>query len=55
MNHLPELFIEQLRDLLPGEWDSLVKTITTTGPSVAVRVNAARGVGMPRSEACTLV
>ena len=47
MNHLPETFIEQLRDLLPGEWDSLVKTITTTGPSVAVRVNAARGVGMP--------
>ena len=51
--NLPETFIEQLRDLLPSEWESLVKTISTTEPSVAVRVNRARGVRV--SEGCRCV
>jgi 16S rRNA C967 or C1407 C5-methylase (RsmB/RsmF family)/NOL1/NOP2/fmu family ribosome biogenesis protein len=44
---LHEDFIGQLRDLLPGEWEALVEAITSTEPSVAVRVNDARGVGVP--------
>ena len=44
---LPEEFIEQLRGLLPDEWKELADTIATSEPSVAVRVNSARGVGMP--------
>ena len=47
MMNLPQAFIEQLRGLLPDEWEALVSAITTTEPSVAVRVNAARGVGVP--------
>ena len=47
MNHLPETFIEQLRDLLPDEWDALAAAITTSAPSVAVRVNEARGASVP--------
>ena len=47
MNHLPETFIEQLRDLLPDEWDALATAITTSAPSVAVRVNEARGASVP--------
>jgi len=50
--NLPETFIEQLRDLLPSEWESLVKTISTTEPSVAVRVNHARGVVVPEGSRC---
>ena len=47
MMNLPQAFIEQLRGLLPDEWEALVSAITTTEPSVAVRVNAACGVGVP--------
>ena len=43
----------QLRGLLPDEWEALAKAISTTEPSVAVRVNDARGVGMP--EGCRRV
>lgn len=50
--NLPETFIEQLRDLLPSEWESLVKTISTTEPSVAVRVNRTRGAGVPEGCRC---
>ena len=45
--NLPEAFIEQLRDLLPDEWEALTSAITTTEPSVAVRVNEARGASVP--------
>lgn len=44
---LPELFISQLRDLLPDEWQALADAITSSEPSVAVRVNATRGVSVP--------
>ena len=44
---LAEEFIEQLRALLPDEWETLVDAITSSEPSVAVRVNEARGVGVP--------
>ena len=40
-------FIEQLRGLLPDEWEALADAITTSEPSVAVRVNEARGVRVP--------
>ena len=36
--NLPDNFIEQLRGLLPDEWEALAEAITTTEPSVAVRV-----------------
>jgi len=45
--NLPQEFIEQLRDLLPDEWEALAEAITSSEPSVAVRVNAARGVTVP--------
>ena len=44
---LPEAFIEQLRGLLPSEWERLADVITTSEPSVAVRVNEARGAVVP--------
>ncbi len=44
---LPELFIAQLRDLLPDEWEALASAITSSEPSVAVRVNDARGASVP--------
>ena len=44
---LPGGFIDQLRGLLPGEWEALAAAIAGTEPSVAVRVNGARGVGVP--------
>ncbi len=44
---LQQAFIEQLQGLFPGEWELLVDTITSSEPSVAVRVNGARGVGVP--------
>ena len=44
---LHDEFIAQLRELLPEEWEALVDAITTSEPSVAVRVNGARGVGVP--------
>ncbi len=44
---LPEAFIEQLQGLLPDEWQALADAITSSEPSVAVRVNAARGVSVP--------
>ena len=44
---LPELFISQLRDLLPDEWQALADAITSSEPSVAVRVNEARRAGVP--------
>ena len=45
--NLPEAFIEQLRGLLPDEWEALIAAITATEPSVAVRVNEARGAAVP--------
>ena len=45
--NLPEAFIEQLRGLLPDEWEALADAITSSEPSVAVRVNAARGAVVP--------
>ena len=45
--NLPEAFIEQLQSLLPDEWEALAEAIMTTEPSVAVRVNGMRGVGVP--------
>ena len=47
MMNLPEAFIEQLRGLLPDEWEALADAITSSEPSVAVRVNAARGAVVP--------
>ena len=44
---LHEDFIGQLRGLLPDEWQALAEAITSSEPSVAVRVNDARGVGVP--------
>lgn len=45
--NLPQEFIDQLRGLLPGEWEALATAITSSEPSVAVRVNEARGVSVP--------
>lgn len=45
--NLPEAFLEQLRGLLPDEWERLAGAITSSEPSVAVRINAARGVAVP--------
>ena len=45
--NLPERFIEQLRGLFPKEWEALTEAITSSEPSVAVRVNEARGVAVP--------
>ena len=45
---LPDEFIEQLRGLLPDEWEKLAAAITSSEPSVSVRVNEARGVGVPQ-------
>ncbi len=45
---LPEEFITQLRDLLPDEWERLVEAITSSAPSVAVRVNQGRGLEVPQ-------
>ena len=50
---LPDEFIGQLRGLLPGEWEALVDAIASSEPSVAVRVNGARGVDVP--EGCRRV
>ena len=47
MMNLPQDFIEQLCNLLPDEWERLAAAITSSEPSVAVRVNGARGVGVP--------
>ena len=44
---LPEAFIEQMQGLMPDEWQALAEAITSSEPSVAVRVNAARGVNVP--------
>ena len=44
---LPPIFIEQLCGLMPDEWESLSRAITSSEPSVAVRVNESRGVGVP--------
>ena len=46
---LHEKFIEQLQALLPDEWEALAEAITTSEPSVAVRVNDARLVGVPEA------
>ena len=51
--NLPESFIEQLRGLLPDEWEALAEAIISTEPSVAVRVNSARGAAVP--EGCRRV
>ena len=45
--NLPDGFIGELRGLLPDEWEALASAITSSEPSVAVRVNDARGVGVP--------
>ncbi|MBR7011704.1 MAG: rRNA cytosine-C5-methyltransferase, partial [Muribaculaceae bacterium] len=47
MMNLPESFIQQLQELVPDEWEALVDAISTTEPSVAVRVNDARGAIVP--------
>ncbi len=44
---LPDGFIEQLRGLLPDEWQELATAISSTERSVAVRVNALRGASVP--------
>ena len=44
---LAESFVQQLQGLVPNEWEALVDAITTTEPSVAVRINDARGVNVP--------
>ncbi len=44
---LHDEFIEQLQRLLPGESEALVAAITTSEPSVAVRVNSACGIEVP--------
>lgn len=44
---LPETFMAQLRGLLPDEWEQLAGAISSSEPCVAVRVNQARGVGVP--------
>ena len=49
---LPEAFIKQLQDLLPIDWEALADAITTSEPSVAVRVNSARGVDVPNGAKC---
>ena len=46
---LHEGFIEQLRGLLPREWEALVAAISGSEPSVAVRVNDRRGVCVPQA------
>ena len=45
--NLSENFIKQLRGLMPDECEPLVDAITATEPSVAVRVNDARGITVP--------
>ena len=45
--NLPKAFIEQLHGLLPDEWEALADAITSSEPSVAVRVNTARGTKIP--------
>ena len=45
--NLPVAFIEQLRGLLPDEWEALADAITSSEPSVAVRVNAPKGAVVP--------
>ena len=45
---LQQAFIEQLRGLLPDESEKLASVITSSEPSVAVRVNNARGVAVPQ-------
>ena len=44
---LSQEFIGQLQGLLPDEWEALVESITASEPSVAVRVNEARGAKAP--------
>ena len=44
---LSQEFIGQLQGLLPDEWEALVEAITASEPSVAVRVNEARGAKAP--------
>ena len=44
---LHEGFIAQLQGLLPCEWEALAEAIASSEPSVAVRVNEARGVAVP--------
>ena len=44
---LSQEFIGQLQGLLPDEWEALVESITASEPSVAVRVNEARGTKVP--------
>ena len=45
--NLTEAFIEQIQGLLPDEWEALTRAITSTEPSVAVRINDARGALIP--------
>ena len=49
---LPEAFIDQLHGLLSDEWEQLSAAITASEPSVAVRVNDARGIAVPKSVRC---
>lgn len=47
--NLAESFVQQLQGLIPDESEALVDAITSTEPSVAVRVNDVRGVTLPCS------
>ncbi len=40
-------FIEQLKELLPDEWEQLVHAIAETEPCVSIRVNEAKGAVIP--------
>ena len=46
MIKLSDDFIAQMRHILPDECDALLEAITTTEPSVAIRVNDGRGISL---------
>lgn len=46
MIKLSDDFIAQMRHILPDECDALLEAITTTDPSVAIRVNDGRGISL---------
>lgn len=50
MLQLPDDFIAQIRAILPDEADALLGAITTSEPSVAIRVNDGRGVAPPTAQ-----
>ena len=46
MIKLSDDFTAQMRHILPDECDALLEAITTTDPSVAIRVNDGRGISL---------